>query len=636
MLALVGFAFVAGIVTILSACVLPVAPVVLSGGVSDGKARPFGVVTGFVAGFVVFTLTLSAVVQATGISPVIPRYVAAVILVAFGITMIVPALRNRFELRVSGFVSRSKPFRTATEGAAPRPADAGAADPTAGSTVLDAGSASQQARPTARARALSGYGSGIVMGLGLGIVWTPCVGPIMASVISLAVGNSVDAGAVVITLAYAVGTAIPMLAVMLGGEALIAKVPWLLRRSEDLQRVFGVLIIVVGVAILFDWDRQLQTAVLNVAPGYGRGVTAIEDNESVRKALAERNAAARNPANGTSSTAAPVFSGAGSTRLSGGVTGAYGYAPQLVTEGPWINSSPLTMESLKGKVVLVDFWTYSCVNCVRTLSYLRTWYDTYKDQGLVVIGVHSPEFAFEREVANVRKAMQHLGVTWPVVLDNSFAQWRAYGNTYWPALYFIDATGKVRYFYFGEGEYANSEQVIRKLLAEAGTTPLNAAVLTDEPAVSFGNTPETYIGSARAARFESTPALSNGNAIYKAPKSLSDNAWSLQGSWYVEPQYASANAAGILELNFDAKDVFMVIAPELEGAAGSAIAAMGREAIRILVDGKVSADTADVKGSNLKVTASRMYHLVMLEQSGKHRLRIEAPKGYRFFVLTFG
>ena len=461
----------------------------------------------------------------------------------------------------------------------------------------------------------------------------------MASVIGLAVANSVDAGAVVITLAYAVGTAIAMLAVMLRGKALIAKAPWLLTRSDGIQRVFGVLMIVIGIAILFDWERQFQTAVLNAVPGYGSGLTAIEDNDNVRKALAERNAAANNQTNGTVSgtnTPAPVFSGAGSTRLSGGVTGDYGYAPQLVAEGPWINSAPLTMESLKGKVVLIDFWTYSCVNCVRTLPYLKTWYETYKDQGLVIIGVHSPEFAFERKLANVRRASADLGVTWPVVLDNSFAQWRAYGNNYWPALYFIDATGKVRYFQLGEGEYATSEQVIRKLLAEAGKKPVNAAVLTDEPAVSFGNTPETYIGSARAARFESTPALSNGDAIYKAPKTLSDNAWSLQGNWYVDPQFASPNAAGILELNFDAKDVFMVIAPESEEAAGSGTGAAQAKPMRILVDGKVAADTADVKGGNLRVTASRMYHLVMLEQSGKHRLRIEAPEGYRFFVFTFG
>ena len=397
--------------------------------------------------------------------------------------------------------------------------------------------------------------------------------------------------------------------------------------------------IVIGVAILFDWERQFQTAVLNAVPGYGSGLTAIEDNDNVRKALAERNAAANNQTNGTVSgtnTSALVFSGAGSTRLSGGATGDYGYAPQLVAEGPWINSAPLTMESLKGKVVLIDFWTYSCVYCVRTLPYLKTWYQTYKDQGLVIIGVHSPEFAFEHKLANVRRASADLGVTWPVVLDNSFAQWRAYGNNYWPALYFIDATGKVRYFQFGEGEYATSEQVIRKLLAEAGKKPVNAAVLTDEPPVSFGNTPETYIGSAGAARFESTPALSNGDAIYKAPKTLSDNAWSLQGNWHVDPQFASPNAAGILELNFDAKEVFMVIAPESEGAAGSGTGDTQAKPMRILVDGKVAADTADVKGGNLRVTASRMYHLVMLEQSGRHRLRIEAPEGYRFFVFTFG
>ena len=381
---LVGFAFISGIITILSPCILPILPVVLSGGVSGGKARPFGVVTGFVASFVAFTLSLSALVNATGMSPEIPRYIAVFILIAFGVIMVVPALRYRFELWVSGFVSRSKGLRVAPANVSTkRAAGVGAAvgiandppkvatervmsdpgadrvsGPMAASTATDAVSASQESRPTARVCALSGYGSGIVMGLGLGIVWTPCVGPIMASVISLAVGNSVDAGAVVITLAYAVGTAIPMLAVMLGGKALIAKAPWLLRRSDGIQRVFGVLMLVVGVVVLFGWERQFQTAVLNAAPGYGSGLTAIEDNESVRKALAERTAVANNRTNGTSAsgetmtgvtimgamtgnvsgtnTRAPVFSGAGSTRLLGGRTGDYGYAPQLVAEGPWI------------------------------------------------------------------------------------------------------------------------------------------------------------------------------------------------------------------------------------------------------------------------------------------------------------
>lgn len=648
MAVLIGFAFLSGVITILSPCILPILPAILSGGVSGGKARPFGIVTGFIASFVLFTLSLSAIVQATGLSPEIPRYFAVVILVLFGIVMIVPALRNRFELGVSGIVARSKGLQTT-------PVVIGGAQKTAAGTMsagsvaslpTSAGQGGSQSVETARPKRLVDYSSGLIMGLGLGIVWTPCVGPIMASVISLAVGSKIDAGAVLITIAYALGTAIPMLAVMLGGKALVTKAPWLLKRSDAIQKVFGVLMILVAVAVLFGWERQFQNAVLTAAPGYGSGLTAIEDNEHVRQAIAERNDtsnASGSAAGGTMSVsggqaaAGAVFSGAGSTRLFGGLTGDYGLAPQLIAEGPWINSPPLDMASLKGKVVVVDFWTYSCVNCVRTLPYLKSWYETYKDQGLVVIGVHSPEFAFERELANVKRASEELGVTWPVVLDNNFAQWRSYGNNYWPAHYFIDATGKVRYFHFGEGEYATSEQVIRKLLAEAGYKPSNAQVLTDDPALSFGNTPETYIGSARAERFESSPALKDGDAVYKAPTALNPNAWSLSGNWYVDPQFSSPNGNGVLELSFDAKDVYMVIAPDAASAGtGKDVAPGAAKPIRILVDGKAAADTVDVKNGMLRVDSSRMYHLLKMDSGGKHLLRIESPKGYRFFAFTFG
>src|SRR5208337_516992 len=388
MTVILAFAFLSGVITILSPCILPVLPIVLSGGVGGGKARPFGVLAGFVVSFTAFTLALSAIVQALGIPVDALRIVAVVLIIIFGVVMLVPWLRNRFELLTSRIARRS------------------------GTT------------PGAQRR--NGFWSGVVVGLSLGLIWTPCVGPIMASVISLALTQHVDGGSVSITLAYTLGTSIPMLAIMLGGRALLKKVPALTRNAGNIQKGFGVLMILVGVAIGFGWDRQFQATILRLFPNYGTGLTAIEKTAPVQSALKARvpAMAARAPKAGTDVFSAPEVA------PENGVLGDYGAAPAFLTQGNWFNteglsptagqmaqgaSMPLTLEALRGKVVVVDFWTYSCVNCVRTLPYLRAWYDTYRDKGLVIVGVHTPEFEFEKNPANVAKAIRELGVNWPVV-----------------------------------------------------------------------------------------------------------------------------------------------------------------------------------------------------------------------------
>src|SRR5208283_4200145 len=442
--------FLSGVITILSPCILPVLPIVLSGSVGGGKARPFGVLTGFVVSFTAFTLALSAIVQALGIPVDALRIVAVVLIILFGVVMLVPWLSARFEMLTSRI--------------ARRPGGAGAP------VAVGAGAGAQKR---------NGYWSGVIVGLSLGLIWTPCVGPIMASVISLALTQHVDGGSVSITLAYTLGTSIPMLAIMLGGRALLKKVPALTRNAGNIQKGFGVLMILVGVAIGFGWDRQFQATILRLFPNYGTGLTAIEKTAPVQSALKTREPAlaARTPKAGTDVFSAPEAA------PEKGVLGDYGAAPAFLTQGNWFNteglsptagqmaqgaSMPLTLEALRGKVVVVDFWTYSCINCVRTLPYLRAWYDAYRDKGLVIVGVHTPEFEFEKNPANVAKAIRELGVNWPVVQDNDYVQWNAYANMYWPAHYFIDAKGRVRYFHFGEGEDDVSEKVIQALLKEAG------------------------------------------------------------------------------------------------------------------------------------------------------------------------
>lgn len=570
MAVLAAFAFLSGIVTVLSPCILPVLPIVLSGGVGAGKARPLGVLAGFVASFTGFTLALSALVRLLAIPADALRIAAVVVVAALGLVMLVPALSGLFEKAAARIAS------------------------------LAAGR-SAAARSAAAGRPRSGFVSGLAVGVSLGLVWTPCVGPIMASVVSLALTERVDGGAVAITLAYTLGTSIPMLAVMLGGRALLARVPALARNASRIQRGFGVVMVLVAVAIGLGWDRKFQAAVLRAFPGYGAGLTALEEAGPVREALERR-----------AERGGPVPAARGDGR---GTLGDWGPAPGLVAEGPWLNlGAPApTMESLRGKVVIVDFWTYSCVNCVRTIPHLRRLYDTYRGLGLELIGVHTPEFAFERSTANVARAIADLGVTWPVVQDNDYAQWTAYANRYWPAHFIIDARGTLRASIFGEGREEETETVVRRLLQEAGVEP-GPRITRPGPAPA-ARTPETYLGTARAA-----PAARRASSARLAP-----GQWTLEGTWAADAEYVESPGTGSLTFAFDARDVFLVIEPLEEGAV-----------LEVRVDGRAPADTADVRSGTLSASGSRMYHLVSLRRPGRHLLRLEMRGRARLFAFTFG
>src|SRR3989344_9651039 len=373
MILLFGFAFLAGIVTILSPCILPVLPVVLSGGISGGKQRPLGIVAGFISSFTFFTLFLTSIVRATGVSPDALRSVSVVVIIAFGLSLLVPKLQAFIEQ----FLSRVSSLAKRTE--------------------------------------RSDFAGGIFIGASLGLVWTPCVGPILASVISLALTGTVTTTAFFITLAYSIGTAIPMLAIVWGGRALLQKVPWLVASTGKIQKIFGLLMILTALAIATNLDRKFQTYILTTFPQYGVGLTKLEDNPIVKKQLVDMQTNDRQT------------------------------APELTAGGQWFNSEPLTLSQLKGKVVLVDFWTYTCINCIRTLPYLKNWYAKYKDKGFVIIGVHTPEFEFEKDASNVARAIADFGLEYPVMQDNDYATWRAYDNRYWAAKYLIDKEGKIRY-----------------------------------------------------------------------------------------------------------------------------------------------------------------------------------------------
>jgi thiol-disulfide isomerase/thioredoxin len=485
-------------------------------------------------------------------------------------------------------------------------------------------------------RRSEGFWSGVVVGLSLGLIWTPCVGPIMASVISLALTQHVDGGSVSITLAYTLGTSIPMLGVMLGGRALLNRVPALTRNAGRIQKVFGALMIVIGVAIGLGWDRQFQTFILRALPGYGSGLTAIEKAPPVQSALKTRQPS---PSYAMKAQAEAGVFQAPEVAPSNGILGDYGAAPPFLTNGTWFNteglsaapgqtsmggSMPLMLESLRGKVVVVDFWTYSCVNCVRTLPYLKAWYDAYKDKGLVIVGVHTPEFEFEKSTANVARAIHELGVTWPVVQDNDYVLWSAYANQYWPAHYFIDAKGRVRYFHFGEGEYDVSEKVIQALLKEAGT---NVGGIVSRPDTLIeAQTPETYLGYDRVKGFASAVSpVADTPVEYKPARQPGNGEWNLTGTWTITPQYVLPATTGTLQLGFDSRNVFLVVEPVDNGGS-----------ISVFVDDKPGRDTVDVKNGALAPRESRMYQLVGLASAGPHLLRLEVKGRVRLFAFTFG
>src|SRR3989344_6720269 len=431
MLILTLFAFIAGIVTILSPCILPILPIVLSGSVG-GHKRPFGIVTGFVLSFTFFTLFLAVIVRSFGISADALRLVSVIIIGLFGIALVLPAAQKISEILFSKLSSRMPVGNSGT-----------------------------------------GFFSGILIGISLGLIWTPCVGPIIAAVITLAATASVNSQTVLITLAYSLGTAIPMFFIMYSGRKLFEKVPWLLKNTGKIQRVFGVLMILTALAIYFNIDRKFQTFILDTFPQYGIGLTSFEDNEVVKKQL-------ENISNDSSSLNLDINTPE---------------APELIYGGEWFNSEPLLLKELRGKVVLVDFWTYTCINCIRTLPYLNDWHSKYSASGLVIIGVHSPEFDFEKNIDNVRDAVAKYEIKYPVVQDNDFRTWRAYGNQYWPRKYIVDKEGNVRFDHISEGGYEETEKVIQDLLKEI--KPLNAtSTTTQAETTDFSRiaTPEIYLG----------------------------------------------------------------------------------------------------------------------------------------------
>ncbi len=553
---LIIFAFLGGIVTILSPCILPILPIVLSSTLTGGKKRPIGIVIGFIASFTFFTLFLTAIVKATGLSADLLRNLSVVIIAGFGLSLLLPKFQYYVE-RLFSKLASIVPMTGNTTGLESR----------------------------------SDFLSGIVVGLSIGLVWTPCVGPILAGIIALAATTSVGGDAILVTLAYATGTAIPMLAITWGGRQLLQNNSWLLSNSAKIQKAFGILMILAALLIYFRLDIKFQSYILEKFPSYGAGLTKIEDNPDVKNELEKLQ------------KKEPVD-----------------VAPEFIVGGQWFNSKPLTLKDLRGKVVLVDFWTYTCINCIRTFPYLKNWWDKYKDKGLVIVGVHTPEFEFEKNPNNVRRAIADFGLTYPVMQDNNYATWTAYNNSYWPAEYLIDVNGKIRHTHFGEGNYDDSEQQIQKLLKEAGLLTEDMLIKNMEYNI-YAKTPETYLGFARLDNFSSPEQVGvDKPVVYSIPNNLSHNTFAFGGTWTVGSERTMPTQGAILRFSFESKEVFLVMRPKTQGISGQ---------VKVLLDGK--------EVTTVTVDTDRLYNLITLPVPRSHILELQfLDSNLELYAFTFG
>ncbi len=452
MVILIAFGFLAGAGTAVSPCVLPVLPLVLSASATGGRRRPLGIVLGLAGSFTFATVALVYVLSALGLPNGLPRTFAVVVLLVFGVALLVPPAAAWVEGMLSRLSGRFGIVRNGGDG----------------------------------------FASGLLVGASLGLVYAPCAGPILAGVITVSASQSFTAGRLAVALAYGLGSATVLFVLGLGGRRVTAR---LARRSGRMQMAMGAVMVLVAFAMLQNLDTRFETAIASDIPSFLVDPTkSLEASHSVQSGLA----GIRGRLSGGSGR---VQAAAGGSQAAAGERlPVLGAAHEFVGLGRWFNTlgdKPLTLRSLRGRVVLVDFWTYSCINCIRTLPYLKAWDARYRSAGLTIIGIHTPEFPFEHDAGNVQAAIKQDGIRYPVAQDNGYRTWNAYGNQYWPAEYLIDARGRLRLVEFGEGGYAEKERAIRSLLAEASATSLGSTVRTAAQIPADDTTPESYLGSAR-------------------------------------------------------------------------------------------------------------------------------------------
>ncbi|MBI2611730.1 cytochrome c biogenesis protein DipZ [Candidatus Gottesmanbacteria bacterium] len=597
MIILLIFAFLSGLVTILAPCIWPLLPIILSSSATGGREKSFGITLGIMISFAIFTLTISYLVSLFNIDPDFLRLFAVIVIGFLGLSLVIPRLSGVLEVWVSKISSKINPT-------------------------------SSQPR--------SGFWGGLITGVSLGIVWTPCAGPILATIATLSATQAVNLSLVLVTIVYVTGIGIPLFFFSYGGSLLITKSRILSPYLGRIQQIFGIIIIATALAIFTNYDKVLQAKLLDSVPAYADFLVKLESNQEVKKQL-DVLKGKKETDDMTGKALNPI------SEMGQNLLPKYGQAPEFVGIVKWLNlpegnlpagrqEESLTMSQLKGKVVLIDFWTYTCINCIRTLPYVTSWYEKYKDDGLIVVGVHTPEFEFEKKTENVENAIRQYKITYPVAQDNDYKTWDAYSNRYWPAKYLIDKDGILRYYHFGEGKYEETEEAIRTLLKDLGKDIEKPMLdLTDETPKTR-NTPESYLGSKRMEFYYPGRFLNNGKHNLTLPENLPENTFSFGGDWTIKDEYAYAGKNAVLELNFNANKVFLVIRPS-ESQKNSTM--------KVLFDGKVVDKNnagVDVKVGIVTIDSDRLYNLVDLKGSpSRHILRLEfQTEGISIYAFTFG
>jgi cytochrome c biogenesis protein CcdA/thiol-disulfide isomerase/thioredoxin len=589
MILLLAFAFLAGGATAVTPCVLPVLPALLSASGTGGRRRPLGIVAGLTLTHTIAIVGIASVVDGVGFAGGTLRTIAIAVLGLFGVALLVPRAAEWIELRRS-FLSRLAP-------------------PSAG----------------------EGFWSGLPVGGALGFVYAPCAGPILAAVISVSASQGTTGKIVAVAVAYALGSALVLLGLALGGRRVIARVR---RRSNGpaLQRGFGAVMVATAVLMFTNVDLEFQSALASEFPSFVTNPTGgLERSGAVKDRLADL----RGKPKFDSDALEPAARGGNDAALAGVQTPELpllGAAPDFANTQHWFNTTPLSMSGLRGRVVLIDFWTYTCINCLRTLPFVKGWDERYRDSGLTIVGVHTPEFQFEREQSNVAAAIKRERLRYPVVQDNEFGTWNAYGNQYWPAKYLVDAKGQVRYTHFGEGDYEQTEAAIRALLAEAGHKRLGPAAKPTGMIETAGHkaTPETYLGSARAKSF-SPVGPTDGTRDYSAaqPRKLSQSVFSLGGRWRVDRESARAVRRATITARVVGSAVYLVLSSRGDRP----------RKVRVELDGRpISAADAgeDVRGGVVTVRRQRLYRLVKLDALEEHVLTLRLDAGVTGYAFTFG
>lgn len=574
-LALVGF--IGGLITGISPCILPVLPVIFFSGAQSrsvapdtegfvavkerthaDRSRPYRVIVGLVLSFSAATLLGSALLSALRLPQDAIRWVALVALLAIGVGLIFPRFEQLLE----------KPFSRIPQ------------------------------------KQISTRGNGFGLGLALGVLYVPCAGPVLAAIVVAGATAKIGMGTVVLTAAFAIGAALPLLFFALAGQRIAQRVGAFRRRQREIRIGAGIVTILLAVALVFDLPAVLQRAI----PDYTSSLQErVGGSEQIRQSLdlggivTDQNAQLANCSNGA-------------TELQN-----CGTAPDLKGITRWLNTpggQPIALNALRGKVILVDFWAYSCINCQRAIPHAVGWYQAYQDDGLVVIGIHTPEYAFEKVPENVAKGAADLGIKYPIALDDNYSTWTNYRNRYWPAEYLIDAAGTVRHVKFGEGGYTETEQLIRQLLTDAKSgvrlpRPVDAPDLTPKATL----TAETYFGVGKVVNFGGGGVYDEGAATFSYPPNLASDKFALNGRWSLDYQGATADGDdSTIKLNYHAKDVYAVV-----GGTGT---------LTTTRDGRTTTLPISGPPTNRPIFTG--------DQQGAGTIEVHLSKGLQVFSFTYG